>query len=100
MIYEIGERFLKSTWAKIALLLVSMLMMFLMFGVAGFNPSKAMLRCRGVDVPKSVSLAQSESFCRCMTSNATFGNIDEKTSQCLERLDNHKNAVRQVFKAD
>lgn len=98
MFYKIGERFLTSTWAEVALFFVSMFLMFLLFGVSSFDPSSALLRCRGVSVPPSVNLVQSEGFCRCMKSSSTFGTPQEKTDYCLEQLENHKNATRQLIK--
>lgn len=94
MINDILRRTITNPYLRLLLMAVGMVLMLLAFGVVGFRPDKAALKCRGVDIPKEVHLMQTEQYCICMRDTTDIVDLDKRSQNCIERM----NIIQQYTK--
>lgn len=86
MINDILRRSIANPYLRLPLVAVGMVLMLLAFGVVGFRPDKAVLKCRGIDIPKEVSVVQTEQYCICMRDTTDIADLEKRSQDCIERM--------------
>lgn len=56
MMNDIAHRTIKNPYLRLLLMGLGMVISLLTFGVVVFRPDRAPLKCRGMDIPKEVSV--------------------------------------------